>query len=172
MAILNIIQYPDLRLKRKSIDVTDVKAPHIQKIITSMFTTLANTNNCAALAAVQLDLENPPSIVVFNSSEENKSPCCLINPKIIKQKGSESAKEGCMSVLVDDIFAEVKRATEITVTALDVYGEKIEFTAQDFMARCIQHECDHLQGIIYLDRISRLKRALIDKKIKKLNKRN
>jgi len=170
MAILNIIQYPDLRLKRKSTDVSDVKAPHIQKIISSMFATLANSQNCAALAATQLDIENPPSIVVFNSLEEDKPPYCLINPKIIKQSGSASAKEGCMSVLVDDIAAEVKRATEITVKALDIHGGKLEFTTHDFNARCIQHECDHLQGIIYLDRISKLKRALIDKKIKKITR--
>jgi len=170
MAILNIIQYPDLRLKRKSADVTDVNDPHIQKIISRMFDTLANSSNCAALAATQLDIENPPSIVVFNSSEEDEPPYCLINPKIIKQSGSESAKEGCMSVLIDDVSAEVTRATEVTVKALNIYGKKIEFTVQDFAARCIQHECDHLQGIIYLDRISKLKRALIDKKIKKLTK--
>jgi peptide deformylase len=168
MAILNIIQYPDLRLKRKSTDVSDIKTPRIQKIISSMFVTLANTENCAALAATQLDIGNPPSIVVFNSLEEDMPPYCLINPKIIKQSGSEIAKEGCMSILIDDISAEVKRATEVTVTALDINGQKLEFIAQDFFARCLQHECDHLQGIIYLDRISKLKRSLIDKKIKKL----
>ena len=170
MAILNIIQYPDLRLKRRSTDVADVQAPHVQQIIADMFATLAKTNNCAALAATQLDLKRPPSIVVFNALTEDTAPYCLINPKIIARSGSDTAKEGCMSVAVTDISAEVTRATKITVQALDINGKKIEFVATDFAARCIQHECDHLQGIIYLDRISKLKRALIEKKIKKLAK--
>lgn len=170
MAILNIIQYPDIRLKRKSIDASDVKAPRIQKIIADMFATLANTKNCAALAATQLDIESPPSIIVFNALEEDTKPYCLINLKITKQSGSDMAKEGCMSVAVDDITANVERATEITVQALDSTGKKLEFVAQDFIARCIQHEYDHLQGIIYLDRISKLKRSLIDKKIRKLTR--
>lgn len=170
MTILNIIQYPDLRLKRKSTDVSDIKAPRIQKIITDMFATLASTKNCAALAATQLDIENPPSIVVFNALEEHAKPYCLINLKITKQSGSDEAKEGCMSVLVDDITAKVKRATKITVQASDIQGKKIDFVAEDFIARCIQHEYDHLQGIIYLDRISKLKRSLIDKKIRKLTR--
>lgn len=170
MAILNIIQYPDVRLKRKSTDVSDVRAPRIQKIIANMFATLANSKNCAALAATQLDIENPPSIIVFNTLEEDAKPYCLINLKITKQSGSNIAKEGCMSVAVDDITAEVKRATEITVQALDIQGKKIEFSAQDFVARCIQHEYDHLQGVIYIDRISKLKRSLIDKKIRKLTR--
>ena len=168
MSILQIIQYPDLRLRRKSHKVTDVSSAKIKKIIKNMLETLANTKNCAALAATQLDIKQPPSIIVINSMDGDSDAFCLVNPQITAQEGHEIAEEGCMSIFPNNIRAEIKRATNITVKALDTYGDKIEFTANDHLARCIQHECDHLNGILYIDHLSKLKRAFLEKKMKKL----
>jgi len=169
MSILQILQYPDLRLRRKSHKVTDVKSSRIKKIIKDMLETLANTGNCAALAATQLDIEQPPSIIVINSMDDDDGVLCLINPQIIAQEGHDVAEEGCMSVFQGDIYANVKRATKITVKTLDVHGKQVEFTEEGYLARCIQHEYDHLNGILYIDHLSKLKRAFLEKKMKKLN---
>jgi len=168
MTIIEILQYPDSRLHRKAYKINDVKSASIQKIIDNMFETLANTNNCAALAATQLDIELPPAITVVNSPIELEPPFCLLNPEIIASSGRKSAREGCMSIYVDDVSAIVERAAEVTVRALDREGNEIEIIAKDFLAKCLQHEIDHLHGVLYLDRISKLKRLLIEKKINKL----
>jgi len=169
MSILQILQYPDLRLRRKSHKVTDVTSAKIKKTIKTMLETLANTENCAALAATQLDIEQPPSIIVINSMDDDDHILCLINPQIIAQEGHDVAEEGCMSVFPDDIRAEVKRATNIKVKTLTACGDQIEFAADGYLARCIQHECDHLNGILYIDHLSKLKRAFLEKKMKKLS---
>lgn len=165
MSILQIIQYPDSRLHRKSHKVADIKSAKIKKIIKSMLETLANTENCAALASTQLDIEQPPSIIVMNSLESDGNMFCLINPQIITQEGHDVAEEGCMSVFPEEIRAEVKRATKIKVKSLDIHGKQTEFEAEGFLARCIQHECDHLNGILYIDHLSKLKRSLLEKKM-------
>ena len=169
MPILKILQYPDLRLRRKSIDVTDVKSAKIQKIIENMMETLVNTDNCGALAATQLDLENPPSIVVVNHLKDHKydNILCLINPKIISKEGSAINEEACMSVCPQEIYAEIKRATKVKVKALDHNGNQVELDATDYFARCIQHECDHLRGVLYIDYLSKSERSRIDEKIAK-----
>jgi peptide deformylase len=182
MSKIKILQYPDPQLKRKALHVEDVKAPHIQGIIDDMLETLYDTPNCAGLAATQLALPNPPRISVICLPQELKSQIkgkfvsklgklevlCLINPEITKAIGSCSDFEGCKSVYPDDLSAKVTRATNITATTLDRQGNILELEAEDFMARCIQHELDHLDGIIFLDRLSKFKRAWIEKKMSKL----
>ncbi|MEI8054416.1 MAG: peptide deformylase [bacterium] len=168
MSILQILQYPDLRLRRKSHKVTAVNSAKIKKIVKNMLETLANTKNCAALAATQLDIKQPPSIVVINSVDGDDNVLCLINPQITAQEGHDVAEEGCMSVFPEDIRAEIKRAINIKVKALNTHGDKVEFAADGHLARCIQHECDHLSGILYIDHLSKLKRAFLEKKMKKL----
>lgn len=172
MSILNIIQYPDLRLRRKAYVVKDVSDPKIQKIIQDMIETLRAQKSCAALAATQLDIEDPPSITVINNltHPQEKDIICLINPKIVSTEGCSNEDEGCMSVGPGEIYAKVKRATKIKVTALDPQGKSLEFAAINYFARCIQHECDHLAGILYIDHLSKLKRFYIDKKVAKLAK--
>ncbi|MBU0744596.1 MAG: peptide deformylase [Gammaproteobacteria bacterium] len=174
MSILEILQYPDLRLRRKSHPVTDVKATKIQKIIETMTDTLLDQESCAGLASTQLDIGEPPSIVVINPSgnKSQDSILCLINPQITATEGDTICEEGCMSVCPTMISARIKRASKINVVALDIDGNKLEFEAEGFLARCIQHECDHLQGILYIDHLSKLKRAFLDKKIAKLLQTN
>ena len=166
--MLKILQYPNPRLK---IVAQRVKTfgDELQKIIDEIFLTHYNTENCAALAATQLDLKNPKHITVIDFSPEKNQPLCLVNAEIIKSIGKYTEEEGCMSVDVGT-YEKVTRASKIKVRAQDRYGDLLEFEADGFMAKCIQHELDHLNGIIFLDHLSSLKRNRIDKRLKKLQR--
>jgi len=169
MTILKILQYPDLRLGTKSQPVVDVGSPRIQKIIGDITETLVNQDSCAGLAATQLDIEDPPSISIINNPE-NSEIMYLINPKIIESSGDAFMEEACMSVYPGHIHAKVKRATKIKVSMLDMKGNEIIFDAKGDLAHVIQHECDHLNGMLYLDRLSEAERERIDKKVGKKTK--
>ncbi len=168
MTILKILQYPDPRLRRKAKLVTDFDA-HIKKIIDDMFETHYATDNCAALAATQLDIEDPPFITVIDFSPKKNQPLCLVNAEIIERDGELTQEEGCMSV-GGNTYEKVTRAARIKVRALDRDGKPLEFSADGFMAKCIQHELDHLHGKIFLEYLSTLKRKRADKRIAKWNR--
>lgn len=169
MATYKILSYPDFGLKRigKRVEVVD---DHIREIIDNMFETHYNTENCAALAATQLDIPDAPAITVIDFSDEKNQPLCLINPEIIEREGEDTELEGCMSVFPSFFHDKVTRATKIKVRALDRDGKSFEFGAEGFMAKCIQHEIDHLQGRVFLDHLSPLKRKLADKKLDKIKR--
>ena len=172
MTILKILQYPDARLKRKGIKVEDF-GEDFQKIVDDMFATHYAADNCAALAATQLELDNAPHVTVIDFSPERDQPLCIVNGEIITREGEQNEEEGCMSVGVDmDIYlhAKVKRALKIKVKAQDRRGKLVEFEAEGYMAKCIQHELDHLAGKIFLDKISLLKRKMLEKKFVKEKK--
>jgi peptide deformylase len=162
MPILQILQYPDSRLRRKAQKVADVGSDKVKKIIDNMLETLANVEGCAGLASTQLDVDQPPRVVVINDGSE---VLCLINPKVVSKEGSDIAEEACMSVFPQYISAEVKRASKIRVQTLNCQGAQIEFDADGFLARCIQHECDHLDGILYIDRLSKSNRNFVEKQM-------
>lgn len=170
MAIIPILQYPHPRLDIKAIPVTDVKNPDIHKIIADMLDTLAHSPNCAALAATQLDIIDPPAITVLNSIPPySQKPFCLINPQIIfASQIMISADEGCMSIYPNELNCQLKRAKTVTVQALNAAGDAVIIEAEDFFARCLQHEIDHLNGILYIDRLSELKKNRLLSKVKKL----
>lgn len=170
MTILKILQYPDPRLRRVGTKVDNVHDPRIRQIINDMLETLRITPGCAALAATQLDIENPPSITVINPVDNFSSePLCLINPQIIEKSGVAREEEGCMSIHPQHISALVTRAARVTVRAQEPSGEEVELDAEKFFAKCLQHEIDHLEGIIYLDRLSKLKLLMVKNKISKIN---
>lgn len=174
MAKLRILQYPDPKLKRVAKPVADF-GDAFQKIIDDMFETHYAADSCAALAATQLDLTNPPHVTVIDFSENHDQPLCLVNAKIIKKEGEQNEPEGCMSVGCDigaHVYETVRRAEKVVVTAQDRYGKTIELKEEGFMAKCIQHELDHLDGTIFLDHLSKLKRKRIEDKLKKIKKRN
>jgi peptide deformylase len=170
MTILSILQYPDPRLHRKARRVTDVKSPVIQQVINDMVETLLAQTDCAGLAATQLNLENPPNITVFFTVKE-QPPVCLINPEIIQAEGEVETEEGCMSIYPQTISAKIKRFAKVKVKALNRDGEEIIIEGEEFLARCLQHEIDHLNGTLYVDRLSPLKHSRLDKKIAKLTHR-
>lgn len=167
MTIIRILSFPDPKLRRKGIPVTDF-GEATQKIIDDMFETHYNSENCAALAATQLDIPNAPHITVIDFSEKKDQPLCLVNGKIIERSGKATDDEGCMSVgHGSGAFAKVTRSAKIKVQAQDRHGEIIEFEAVGFMAKCVQHELDHLDGKLFVDNLSTLKRKRILDIIKK-----
>ncbi len=164
MTKLNILQYPNTRLNIKAERVTEFDA-ELQKIIDNMFETHYGTENCAALAATQLDMQHPKHITVIDFSAEKNQPLCLVNAEIIHAEGTMIEGEACMSIA--GVYEKVQRASKIKVRAQDRFGKPLELEAEGFMAKCIQHELDHLNGVIFIDRLSRLKRERVDKKFAK-----
>ncbi|MCH9770380.1 MAG: peptide deformylase [Gammaproteobacteria bacterium] len=171
MSILKILQHPNKRLRQNGKPVTDFKNPDLQKTIDNMFETHYAADNCAALAATQLDIVDPPHITVIDFSAKHDQPLCLVNAKIIAREGEQNEEEGCMSVgHGHGVYAKVKRAAKIQVQAFDRRGKALNFSAEGYMAKCIQHELDHLDGKLYIDRLSQLKRMRIETFLKKIKK--
>ena len=166
MTVLRILQYPNPRLQQKATPFDQVQSENIQQIIKDMFETLYHAENCAALAACQLDVPNPPHITVIDFSENKDQPLCLVNATITEKNGETYTPEGCMSVPFGT-YEKVKRAETIQVEALDQNGNPLNFHADGFMAKCIQHELDHLNGILFIDHLSKLKRHRVDTRIQK-----
>jgi peptide deformylase len=161
MAILNILHYPDPRLRRKAEPVTAVDVS-IQTLADNMLETMYQAPGIG-LAATQVNV--PKQIIVIDVSEEKSSPLILINPTIVARRGKADREEGCLSV--PEIFEPVTRAAEVTVRYLDRNGQERELQAQELLATCIQHELDHLEGKLFIDYLSNLKRQRIRKKVEK-----
>lgn len=166
MAILQIIQHPDPRLSvvgKKVSEITD----EIRSLIQDMFETHYAQENCAALAATQLGI--PLHITVIDFSENKDTPLCLINPEVISGEGETFLPEGCMSV--HGVYEKVKRYEKVVVRAMDEDGCTREYVEDGFMAKCMQHEIDHLNGILFIDRLSPLKRKLVNRRFGTKKKR-
>ncbi|QBQ53675.1 peptide deformylase [Nitrosococcus wardiae] len=161
MAILNILHYPDPRLRRKAQPVATVDES-IKKLADDMLETMYQAPGIG-LAAIQVNV--PKRIVVIDITEDKSSPLVLINPEIVARQGKAESDEGCLSV--PEIFEPVTRAAEITVRYLDGEGQEQELQAQELLATCIQHELDHLEGKLFIDYLSTLKRQRIRKKVEK-----
>lgn len=165
MGILSILEFPDPRLRTVAGPVKVVDKV-IKSLVDDMLETMYEAHG-VGLAATQVDQHK--RIIVIDTSEDKNNPLCLINPEIIEQTGEEESDEGCLSV--PGIFELVKRAEEIKVKALDQQGKPFELQTGGLLAVCIQHEMDHLQGKLFVDYLSSLKRQRIKKKMNKLHKR-
>lgn len=162
MAILNVLKFPDERLRTKAQPVTEV-TDETRKIIDDMFETMYAENG-VGLAATQVNIHQ--RIVVIDVSEDKKHAYALINPEIIKKNDETMVnEEGCLSV--PSCYAKVDRHTEVTVKALDRNGVEFELDGEELMAICIQHELDHLNGVLFVDYLSPLKRKRIQSKLEK-----
>jgi peptide deformylase len=164
LSVLTILEFPDERLRKKAAEVQVVDA-NIKKLVDDMLETMYLAKG-VGLAATQVNVHQ--RIVVIDVSEEKDKPLCLINPEIIAKDGVEESEEGCLSV--PGFFEKVKRAERIKVKALDKEGKPFELEADDLLAVCIQHELDHLEGKLFVDYISSLKRQRIKKKLEKIHK--
>jgi peptide deformylase len=164
LSALTILEFPDERLRKKAQPVQAVDET-VKKLIDDMLETMYEAKGIG-LAATQVNFHQ--RIVVVDVSEGKDNPLCLINPEIISQEGEEESEEGCLSV--PGFFETVKRAEKIKVKALDREGQPIEIIADDLLAVCIQHELDHLEGKLFVDYISSLKRQRIKKKLEKIHK--
>lgn len=168
MTMLTILQFPDPRLTLQAEPVDSV-TPEIKQIIDDMFETMYNTPNTAALAATQLDIQK--RIVVMDISMDKSEPQCFINPVLTNPSDEQDyEKEGCLSVEFAEFSAAVWRPTQVHLDALNQEGEPISIDCTGFFARCIQHEVDHLDGKLFIDYLSPLKRKRLEDKIKKWKK--
>ena len=161
MALLNIIHFPDSRLRSvaQPIDQVDDK---IRRLIDDMLETMYDAPG-VGLAAVQVNVAK--QLVVIDVSEDKSAPLVFINPEITDKQGSEDMEEGCLSV--PGIYEVVRRAERVRVKALNREGEPFEMECDDLLAVCVQHEIDHLQGIIFVDYLSEMKRQRIKRKLEK-----
>jgi peptide deformylase len=150
MSILNVVLYPDDPLTKVSAPV-ESHGPELVDLAENMFETMYAFEG-VGLAAPQVGL----AMRLFVLHEPDGRKMCLVNPEILEREGEESGQEGCLSL--PEIYIQVPRATRIGVRAQDVHGETHEFEAHDFLARIIQHELDHLDGVIFLDRVDVLTR--------------
>jgi peptide deformylase len=164
LSVLTILEFPDERLRKKAVPVKTVDG-NVKKLVDDMFETMYMAKG-VGLAATQVNIHQ--RIVVIDVSEEKDNPLCLINPEIIEKDGVEESEEGCLSV--PGFFEKVKRAEHIRVKAINREGQPFEFEANDLLAVCVQHELDHLEGKLFVDYISTLKRQRIKKKLEKIHK--
>jgi peptide deformylase len=164
MAILNILNYPDERLRTVAKPVKEVTV-EIQQLTDNMLETMYAAPGIG-LAATQVNVHQ--RIIVIDISEEKNQPLVLINPEITEKDGEQEFDEGCLSV--PGIYETVQRAEHIKLRALDREGQEFEMEADGLLAVCIQHELDHLQGKLFVDYLSQLKRQRIRKKLQKQQK--
>ena len=164
LSILTILEFPDERLRKKAAVVKTVD-DKIKKLVDDMLETMYESKG-VGLAATQVDVHQ--RIIVIDVSEEKDSPLFLINPEIIEKDGIKESEEGCLSV--PGFYEKVNRAEHVRVKALNREGQSFEFEARDLLAVCVQHEMDHLNGKLFVDYISPLKRQRIKKKLEKIHK--
>ena len=163
-----VLQYPDPRLKQKSEPVEQID-DEIRDLVTDMLDTLKSIGG-VGLAAPQIGVFK--RIVLIDVSQGEDDPDAtqdfkvLINPTIIVLNPAKHAEnEGCLSV--PEFRAEVSRPSEVAIDAIGLDGEKLHYEGKGYYGACMQHECDHLDGTLFIDRISFLKRSMYDKKLKK-----
>lgn len=161
MAKLTILEFPDPRLRTKAVSVETFDSA-LHQLIDDMLETMYAAPGIG-LAATQVDVHK--QLLVLDISESKDQPMVLVNPHILRVTGEQVYQEGCLSV--PGIFADVTRANEITVQALDRRGAPFTIEADGLLAICIQHEIDHLAGKVFVDYLSALKRDMVRKKLEK-----
>ncbi len=161
MAIRQILHFPDSRLRQKALPIDDVN-DDIRQLADDMLETMYQAPGIG-LAATQINVQK--RIIVIDISEDKSSPLILINPEITNKQGQREHEEGCLSV--PEAYELVTRADSVRITALDRDGNRFELDADDLLATCIQHEIDHLDGKLFVDYLSNLKRQRIKKRLEK-----
>ncbi len=164
--ILPILQYPDARLKRKAVPVEAI-TPEIHTLAADMVETMYARDGIG-LAAPQVGESIRLIVVDISGPEKREDLRILLNP-VLELSGPEvESEEGCLSV--NDFRSTLYRTLRVRCRATSLEGEPIEFDAEDLLAICLQHECDHLEGKLFIDHISTLKRMMYDKRIAKRGK--
>jgi len=164
MAKLNILEFPDPRLKTVAKDVKHFDGV-LKKLVEDMTETMYSAHGIG-LAATQVDVHK--RLLVLDVSEDQDQPRVYINPQILSASGEQKCEEGCLSV--PGIYASIKRAEKVMVKAQDVDGIFFEEQLEELHAVCIQHEMDHLVGRLFVDYMSPLKRNMVRKKLEKQRK--
>jgi peptide deformylase len=161
MSLLNVLHFPDPRLRTRAEPVEAVD-DDVRRLVDDMFETMYAAPGIG-LAATQVNVHR--RVIVIDVSESKDQPLCLINPEITALDGIEEMEEGCLSV--PGVYERVSRADRITVSALDRDGAPYSLDAEGLLAVCIQHEMDHLEGKLFIDYLSEMKRGRIRKRLEK-----
>lgn len=166
MALLNIVKYGDPMLETPADPVTEFD-DRLKKLVADMFDTMYSARG-VGLAAPQVGLSKRLFVMDCSGGDDPKARIALINPVVLRVEGTQTGEEGCLSF--PDIFFNVQRSLRAVVRAQDTNGEEFEYDGLELEARCMLHETDHCDGIVFLDRTTPLKRELVKRKIKKLSK--
>ncbi len=164
--ILPILQYPNPKLKRKCVPVTEI-TPEIKELVSNMVETMYARDGIG-LAAPQVGEAINLVVIDVSGPEERSDLRVLINPELTLSGPEIESEEGCLSVA--DFRAPLRRYANAKVKAVDLENNPVEFEATELLAVCLQHECDHLKGTLFIDHISGLKRMMYDKRIAKKGK--
>ncbi len=166
MANLKLSKYGSDILRAVAQPVEEITSD-IRKIAENMLRAMYDSDG-VGLAAPQVGISK--RIIVFDPEPLNldSEPMALINPEIVERSGQADAEEGCLSV--PDVRGEVERAASVTVEALNLDGKKVRIEATDLLARILQHEIDHINGVLFVDHLGRLKKQLIKKQLKRIEK--
>jgi peptide deformylase len=167
MALLEILKYPDPRLRIKAKPVVTIDA-ELRRIVDDMYETMYDSRG-VGLAATQVNIHQ--QLFTMDVSESRDERICVLNPEIIHREGKQYEGEGCLSV-GGGAWDKVERALKVRLRGMDLDGNTFEMDAEGLMAVCIQHEIDHLNGILFIDHLSRLKQDRIRKKIEKSDRRD
>lgn len=161
MAVLEILHFPDPRLREVAQPIDSID-PDLQSFIEDMFETMYGAPG-VGLAATQVGV--PKRVAVMDCSENRDEPIVMINPEIVDREEPVVVEEGCLSV--PEHYDRVTRHNRVTLRAQDRHGEPYELETEGLSAQCIQHEIDHLDGGLYIDQLSRLKRERIRRRLEK-----
>jgi len=162
-----IVKYGQTVLERRGEDIVEFGTPELHQLIEDMFESMYAAKG-VGLAAPQIGIGKRIAVIDVTTGEDPAQKIVLINPEIIKTEGSQKSEEGCLSL---PTFREnVARPQKVTVRAQDAAGKTFEMTGEDLLARAFLHETDHLNGKLYISHVSALKRDLIRRKIRKLQK--
>src|SRR5258705_1788649 len=162
-----IVKYGDPVLEREAEAVTEFDTPELHKFLEDMFESMYVAKG-VGLAAPQIGVSKKIAVIDCSNGENPAEKIVLINPKILHVEGKQEGEEGCLSI--PGFREQVRRGKRVTVRAHNVKGEEFEMTGEDLLARAFLHETDHLYGKLYITQISALKRDLIKRKIKKLQR--
>ncbi len=162
-----VVKYGDPVLETKAEPITEFDTPELRQMVEDMFDTMYSAKGIG-LAAPQIGVSKRLTVIDVSAGEEGGEKIVLINPEIIEKAGSQLGEEGCLSI--PGFREDVKRAMKIKVRAQNVEGDTLEYEVDELLSRCMQHEIDHLNGVLFLAHLSPLKRDLIRRKIRKLQK--
>jgi peptide deformylase len=162
-----IVKWGDPVLENEAADVTEFDTPELHQLIEDMFVSMYAAKG-VGLAATQIGIAKKIAVIDCSNQERPEEKIVLINPKIVKTEGRQTGEEGCLSI--PGFREQVRRGKRVTVRAKNVKGEEFEMTGEDLLARAFLHETDHLYGRLYYTHISALKRDLMKRKIKKLQR--
>ena len=165
--IYPIVKYGNPVLEKRGEDITEFDTPELHGLIADMWETMYAAKG-VGLAAPQIGIGKRLSVIDTSVGEREEDKIVIINPEIVLKEGSQTGEEGCLSI--PGFREPVTRAHKVRVTARNEKGEPVEYDGEELLARALQHEIDHLNGILFISHLSTLKRDMIRRKIRKLQK--